>query len=342
MKYTYLKYSLVSIPWIIILSCKKQDEFLNKKPDQALIIASTLADYQLLLNNESIFNLNGDPGLGSVTADDDYYIANSDWASATSPERNGYTWSQNFYENDPVYSDWNNPYKQVYYCNNVLEGLPKLQISPQEQSQYNQIKGSALFLRSYAYYNLVQTFALPYDSLTADNDLGVCLRLSTDFNIRFGRASVQQCYAQILEDLQTALELLPATSAYKTQPSKWAANALLARIYLGMRKYSKAFLHADACLIQNNVLTDYNSLNLATFNISNSFLEEDIFHTSMIGYTILTRNRAIIDSNLYNSYNQNDLRKTLFFFPLNGTFRFRGSYEYISSKFTGLATDEIY
>jgi len=183
---------------------------------------------------------------------------------------------------------------------------------------------------------------MPYDPSTSRTDPGICLRLSPDFNIGTNRATVQQCYDQILEDLQTALDLLPSTSSYKTQPSKWAANALFARIYLAMRNYSKAFSYADACLLQNGVLTDYNTLNLSSFNISNTLLDEDIFHTSLVGYYLLGRTRAIIDSTLYNSYNQNDLRKTLFFFPTNGSFRFRGSYDYNNNKFSGLATDEIY
>lgn len=339
----FLKYFIaISTGCIWILnSCKKQNDFLNAKPDQALIIASSLSDYQLLLNNETVFN-SGDPCLGTITADDDFYVSNADWAAATAPERNGYLWNQNFYETDPFYQDWNNPYTQVYYCNTILEGLSKLQVSAADLPRYNQIKGSALFLRSYAFYSLVQTFAMPYDSLTASSDPGICIRLTTDFNIRSTRATIEQCYDQILQDLQLALDLLPATATYKTQPSKWAANALFARIYLGMRKYSKAFFYSNACLSQNNVLTDYSLLNLTSFNISTVFLDEDIFHTSMNGYSLTTRTRAIIDSNLYNSYDPNDLRKTLFFFSSNGTYRFRGSYDYNSNKYSGLATDEIY
>jgi hypothetical protein len=136
---------------------------------------------------------------------------------------------------------------------------------------------------------------------------------------------------------------LPATATYKTQPSKWAVKALFARIYLALRNYSKAYFYANACLSQSGILTDYNTLGLASFNISNTFLEEEIFHTSMNTYSLATRTRAFIDSNLYNSYDANDLRKTLFFFmSTTGLPQFRGSYDYVGNKFSGLATDEIY
>ena len=323
-------------------SCNKEDDFLNIKPDQSLLIATKLADYQLLLNNESVLNF-GDPGLGTICGDDDFYVLSTVWASATAPERNGYIWAKDFYENDAFYQDWINPYNQVYYCNNILEGLSQLQPTPENQAQFNQIKGSALFFRSYAFYNLVQTFAMPYDSLTANSEPGICLRLNSDFNNSSTRATLKQCYDQILQDLHLALDLLPSTPTYKTQPSQWAANALFARIYLAMRNYSKAYLYANACLSQSGVLTDYNNLNLTTFNISNMFLEEEIFHTSMNTYSLATRTRAIIDSNLYNSYDQNDLRKMLFFFTSSsGMPLFRGSYDYAGNKFSGLATDEIY
>jgi hypothetical protein len=344
MKYRYVKYvALANAICILFLSsCKKQDDFLNTKPDQALIIASTLSDFQLLINNESIFNSSSDPGLGTVCGDDNYYVLNTDWASASAPERNGYIWSQNFYEVDPFSDDWNKPYKQVYYSNIILDGLPDLHISSGQEAQYNQIKGSALFFRSYAFYNLVQTFAMPYDSTTSNSDPGICLRLTADFNIKSTRATVQQSYNQILQDLQTSLDLLPATSTYKTQPSKWAANALLARIYLALRDYSKAYYYANACLSQNNILTDYNSLTLSTFNLSNTFLAEDIFHASMVNYDITYRDEAIIDSNLYNSYDQNDLRKKFFFYKSNNKPYFRGTYDFKSNRFSGLATDEIF
>jgi hypothetical protein len=344
MKYTCVKYfTLFNAMFILFISsCKKQDNFLDAKPDQALVIGSSLTDYQLLLNNETIFNSISDPGFGMVTADDDYYILDATWDGGTAPERNGYIWAQNFYESDPFYNDWSKPYTQVYYCNTVLEGLSKLQVSAQDLSQSNQIKGSALFYRAYAFYNLVQTFAMPYDSATANTDPGICLRLTADFNIPSTRATVQQCYNQILEDLQIALDLLPATATYKTQPSKWATNALFARIYLAMRNYAKAFTYSQACLSQNSILTDYNTLSPSSTNISTTFLDEDIFHSTMVNWSINTRNNAIIDSTLYNSYSANDLRKMRFFFLTNNKPYFKGSYDYKSTKFSGLATDEIY
>lgn len=54
---------------------------------------------------------------------------------------------------------------------------------------------------------------------------------------------------------------------------------------------------------------------------------------------------AIVDSTLYNSYDNNDLRKTLFFNPNgDGTYKFYGSYLGIVPffPFDGITTDEMY
>jgi hypothetical protein len=109
-----------------------------------------------------------------------------------------------------------------------------------------------------------------------------------------------------------------------------------------MRNYTKAFQYSDACLSQYHVLTDFNTLTPTVFSISTNFLDEDIYHTSLINYSLIRRANAIVDSNLYNSYDINDLRRSLYFSTVNGQIRFRGSYDYNGNKFSGLATDEMY
>jgi hypothetical protein len=334
---------VICIVFIFINGCKKQDKFLDEKPNQALAIPTTLEDFQSLLNNDMLLNTVCDPSLGTISGDE-FYVTTDVWSAASTPaERNAYIFAQSFYQGSIFNDDWNKPYQQIYYANIILNGLDKISIPPGSQSgQYNQIKGSALFIRANAFYNLVQTFSMPYDSVTANTDMGIALRLSPDLNIKSTRASVKQCYDQILADLKEALSLLPATSNYKTRPSKLAANALLARVYLGMRDYTKAFEHSNACLLQNNTLTDFNTLSPTSFSISNDFLAEDIYHTSLIFYSLLHRRNSIVDSNLYRSYDSNDLRKSLYFFTSSGQIRFRGTYDYNGNKFSGLATDEMY
>jgi tetratricopeptide (TPR) repeat protein len=229
----------------------------------------------------------------------------------------------------------------------VLDALPNISYNSSQQDLYNQIKGTALFLRSYQFYSLVQTFAKPYDPVTSATDPGIPLRLTSDLNIKSTRASVQQCYNQILSDLKTALPLLPSKILGPTQPSQASANALLARIYLGIGDYASALKYADACLTTYKTLADYNTLNSPTItSISNTFVSEDIYHSTLNSYsTLFVRRNTVVDSVLYASFDNNDLRKTKFFAILDNLPqypRFVGSYDFKGARYSGLATDEIY
>ncbi len=330
---------LFAIPF---LCCKKQDEFLDAKPNDALAIPSTLADLQLMLQGESLF-VGNDPALGEIGSDD-YYLTPSNYNNLYVTELNAYTWAKQIYTAGSDDENWTAPYNQVYITNIILEVLPTISVSPGEQAQADQIKGSALFLRSLSFYNLVQTFALPYDSATSGKDPGIPLRMTSNVTVRSVRATVQQCYDQIITDLKTALPLLPVTATYVTMPSRTAANAVLARIYMAVGNYAEAFKYADASLGMYNTLMDYNTIVPGPRSISTTFPAEDILHRRMPGYdtNISGDNIAIIDSILYRSYDDNDLRKSIFFSITDGFPYFRGSYDYKSYAFSGIATDEVY
>ena len=346
MKQRFIFYSSIICLVFISNSCTKQDKFLEEKPDASLIVPSTLNDFQLLLNNESVFNFVCDPSLGAITAEE-YYVTTSVWNALTiAKERNAYIWAPDIWQGatGSITGDWNKPYQQVYYANVILDGLKKINPTPDITNQYNQIKGSALFFRAKAFYNLVTIFAKTFDSTTSNTDLGIVLRLDPDFNETSRRSTVKETYDQIIKDLSEALVLLPLNNANKLQPSKTVVNGFLARIYLSMRIYDKALQHASAMLDQFNTLVDYNMVTPGASSITNSntFFPEVLFHTTMSNPFILVRTRAIVDSNLYKLYSANDLRKSDFFTTLSGQIRFRGTYDYKGNGFSGLATDELY
>jgi hypothetical protein len=343
---TYKRYTTIFILVCILFftsSCKKQDEFLDAKPNQSLVVPKTLSDYQALLNNTSLFNEGNDPALGELSSDD-FYVLPAAFNVRTATERNAYTWAKQIYDADVTQADWSGPYLQIYYANTVLDGLTNLKPASGQQAVYNQVIGSALFYRSYAFYNLVQTFALPYNSGTASSDLGIPLRLKADITVKSIRANEQVCYAQIIADLKKALLLLPLKATFPTQASQIAVNAMLARVYLAMSDYNNALKYANDCLGQYAVLTDFNNLNSpTTTSVSSTFVEEDIYHSSMVNYSMIAvRRNSIADSSLYASYDSNDLRKVKFYALLSGFQRFVGSYDFSGYKFDGLATDEIY
>lgn len=322
---------------ILVIATACQDDFLDKKPDKSLVIPSSLDDFQAILDNSAVMNY--EPALGLLGADN-YYLTDNLWQSLyTSTERNSYIWAKEVYEGEPL-PDWNAPYRQVFYANVVLEGLEKLAVEEKDREEWNRLKGSALFYRANAFYQLAQLFAPAYSELTA-NEQGIPLRLSPDINALVSRADLQETYDRIIQDLTEAMELLPEHLVYQTRPYQPTVHALLARVYLNMGAYESAAQHAGRCLQLDNTLIDYNDLDTNALRPVPLLNEEVIFHSLLISYSV--KNSAHIDTMLYKSYSDNDLRKAIFFNKTtDGGISFGGTYTGGISLFGGIATDEVY
>ncbi len=168
--------------------------------------------------------------------------------------------------------------------------------------------------------------------------------MQADIGETMQRATLEKTYQQIISDLQNALQLLPNTEQYKSRPSRPAAYALLARTFQTMQQYDKALLYADSCLQLENTLIDFNTLDSTqSFPIAR-FNDEVLFNCVNVGSSIVLAGRARVDSILYNSYQDGDLRKSNFFKPggSRGGRAFKGSYDGSPYQFGGIATDEVY
>lgn len=334
----FIIYTLLLLP-LVLSGCKK--DWLEAKNDLTLSVPSTVSDLQKLLDNNTVFNVNS-PAFGELGVDDHYLLATY-WQGRFIVEKNAYVWAKDFYEGTPstYYTDWTNPYSQVYYANTVLEGSAKL--SNQSMPEIQNLTGSALFYRSFAFYDVATLFAKPYKASTATNEPGIPLRLNSNFNDASVRATNKQTYDQITGDLKIAAGLLPVTPLYKTRPSRAAAYALLARVYLSMELYDSSLKYADSCLITRSALLNYNNIKNSTTPPFQLFNDEVIYHNTLGAYASLRSANGLVDSLLYQSYNSNDLRKTLYFNVGATAVNFKGSYNPSTSiLFNGLATDEIY
>lgn len=325
----------------LCVSCTK---WLDKKANLSDVTPSALKDYQALLEASAM--IENWPSQGTVGSDD-YYLNYSTWLSLVqASDRNAYVWASDIYEGENIPGDWRYSFQKVAYCNIVLEGLGKIQKTAQNEVEWNTIKGSALFFRAYAFYSVAQIFAKPYDISTAVSLPGIPLRLNSDVNEPSHRASVQETYDRIVKDLKEAESLLSVTAAYKHRPSKTATQALLARVYLSMQDYTNTLFYVDKAFASYNTLLDFNTVNSSVsfpFPTYQNNHPEVIFYCEMLGSSPTNINNAIIDSSLYKSYDNNDLRKSLYFRSNgSGGFLFRGSYLGRSTKFSGIAVNELY
>jgi hypothetical protein len=323
---------------IAIFSCKK---YLDAKPDAKLSTPSTLKDLQSLLD---YYGMNSQFTGGAEIFTDNYYLKPEDWASLYREyQRNYYIWQKD--DNSNV--DWSQPYTNIFTCNLVLETLNSKTWSASEQTLSKNIRGAALFFRASYFYGLAQFFAKGYDKNTATSDLGISLRLSTDFKEKSTRATVKQTYDRIITDLKEAAFLLPLNSSLKTRPTKAAAYGSLARTYLAMQDYVNANAYADSCLSLRDVLLDYNSLDSNAADPISRFNDEVIFQAISLSVDPIAPYTCKIDSNLYKSYSSDDLRKIICFAAnSDGTHSFKGDYDGGSENwghsFTGIVTDEQY
>lgn len=330
-KIIYTLYTIILIT--VLSSCSKKS--LEEPSSKSHVVPESISDLQALLDNTLTINY-ASPALSEVSADN-YYLESNIWQSMSTTNRNAYIWAKDIYEGGGS-NDWTTAYIQVLYANAALSELEKMKTD--NTSAYNNVKGSALFIRSYAFFNVAQVFAKSYDK-NDDNELGIPLRLTPDINEISVRSNVLETYQQILKDVKLSIHYLPPVSSYKTRPTKVSAYAFLSRIYMSMGDYNNALTYADSCLKIHSALIDFNQLMLANSYPLLRHNDEVLYHTATA--TFISESQYKVDTTLYNSYHENDLRKSAFFKPkATGGFAFRGSYDGSSILFSGIATDEIY
>ena len=113
--------------------------------------------------------------------------------------------------------------------------------------------GEIHFLRAYFYFNLVKMFGdVP---LFTDGKLGI-----TDFGT-LQRSPKTEVYAQIETDLSAAISILPTSQGQQGRITKYAAQALLGKVYLYQEKFDLA-----APMLENvvngpfSLVSDYDSI----------------------------------------------------------------------------------
>ncbi|MCC9066125.1 RagB/SusD family nutrient uptake outer membrane protein [Flavobacterium piscisymbiosum] len=129
-------------------------------------------------------------------------------------------------------------YEIINAANTVIENVDKVK-DPAKQTR---MIGEASFLRSLAYFDLVRFFAKPYVSGQANTQLGVVIRPNAIYNFNVDlskeRSTVDEVYKVIIDGLNLAYTNLPADNTFYAD--KYAAKALLARVYLQQGNYAEA------------------------------------------------------------------------------------------------------
>lgn len=144
--------------------------------------------------------------------------------------------------NDNLTSIWRFLYEGVNRANYLEENKDKLDFEGKEA-----LYGEVYFLRAYYYFDLVRMFG--------DVPLFVDKRLDASASGTLERTAKSEVYAQIETDLLAAIAALPSSTAQKGRATKYAAQALLGKVYLYQEKF------AEAANVLESVIGNYSLVN---------------------------------------------------------------------------------
>ncbi|WP_194932856.1 MULTISPECIES: RagB/SusD family nutrient uptake outer membrane protein [Sphingobacterium] len=317
------------------LCCQSCTKFLDEKPQLSAATPDKEEDLRALLDFESQINLYY-PGLIELGTDD-YYLNNDTYNNMLASFQEAYRWDKEMITTDVAY--WRACYNTIMIANIVLEGVERLQ-----PIKNKDIEGEALFVRGLAHFYAAQLYCPLYNEVV-DSPFGLPIRLTSDFNVPVTRATVHQTYKQIIDDIKGAIPYLRDQAAEINRPSKRAAYAALARIYLSIADYEQARYYANECLRINADLMDFNTIDAKlNYPITPKNVEMIYYGSTISGSAALNSSRARIPMEVYDLFDANDLRKLIYFKSVNATeYAFKGYYSGRSATyFAGFANDELF
>lgn len=252
MKKNILKVVIWSLLMVPVLASCEMDQIptTNTTPDKTWTNIADAESYRMGLYS-SLRGISG--GIYTSLSDlqvDDFIMLNSsgNYYGVT------FDWTFNNKDTDDQTSIWAAYYGFIATCNNVINNIGQIEPgSDAEQAELNQILGEAHLMRAMAYHHLALFFAKDYEPETAANELGLPIFKEVNIDYKPARASLEDTYAFIFEDLATARSLMtdPDPTPYLTNAAikdyllnTDALNLFEARVDLYAHKYQEAL---DLC-----------------------------------------------------------------------------------------------
>ncbi len=269
------KYLMLTVPvFTMLFSCAEKLEITPKQSIDAEIalstpdnIKTTLVGAYLIARSQNLFGsqLNEISELLATTGDMIFI--------GTFEQPREFEDKELTVTNSYAAGTWIDAYELINACNTLLQDDV---LAILDAGDADLVKGEALFLRGWTTFELTRLYGLPYEPGQANGQPGVPVVLTPTLDVsdavKVPRNTVAECYAQAIEDLTTARDLLPEENdVYATS---FAARAVLARVYLQMSNYAGAATEASY-IIENGPFTLMPTPLQAFNNSANS--AEDIF-----------------------------------------------------------------
>lgn len=247
MKAKYITITLYSVlilmQGLVFTSCKKfievgyPNDQLNSDvvfSDSSSATSAITGIYSEMLTNRNLFSNSAITLYGGMSADELYSYGpglKEEFSKNQITQANHLNIDNSF---------WQPAYKYIYSANVAMEKI--LQSKNLSVSLKEQLTGEAKFIRAFCYFHLVNLFGgVPVITSSKYQDAAATTR-----------ATVPEVYALIINDLETAKNLLKSqyVSAEKVRPNKWTVTAMLSRCYLYTNRWQEA--EAEATLIINS------------------------------------------------------------------------------------------
>ena len=225
-------------------SCDNELEIDPKQNEDATITLSTESGITNILTGTYAIAANGDVYGGRISTSADLLAQTGITATTDFRWRGSFAQLRQMYsktilvDNTFVQQIYARNYQIINAANIVIENIDKVQ-DPEKQAT---MIAEANFLKSLAYFDLVRFFAKPYEAGQPNNQLGVVIRPNAiyDFNtdLSMERSTVAEVYTLVIAGLNSAYNDLPEDNSFYA--NKYAAKALLARVYLQQGNYPAA------------------------------------------------------------------------------------------------------
>jgi len=194
---------------------------------------------------------------------------------------------------------WSQIYHNILQANNLIQNIGLIEEAGKGTVALSEYKGQAMTARALMYFDLVRLYGKPYTMDKTSYGVPLILEL-LDASAQPTRASVEEVYTQIMQDLTDAAPLLSKT-VLKGYLNYYANIALQAKVNLYMGNYTEALAAAEE-VITANKYTLYSNANWVS-SWSVPFGSESIFElaiyaseadllTGSLGYYLLRLGRV--------------------------------------------------
>jgi tetratricopeptide (TPR) repeat protein len=248
---------------------------------------------------------------------------------------NIYQFTNTAQDNNIMTRAYGSIYQAINRSNNIIQALPNITSGTAAERQ--SILGEALCIRALAHFDALRLYAQAYRFSPDASHIGIAVLRRTPGTLEYPRrSSVREGYALVIEDLQQAIALLPIQAPRGGNAKAWwtryAAQALLARVYLYMGQWQEAFEAADEVLRQGGYQLVGHSSFLEQWGKPGNNNPEIIFELDLSAVPNIANGTTpqlygtgneqpigVASTDIINLYNTADIRGRDFLMPTNGS-----------------------